>query len=465
MTRFSQLILIAACLATLTPAEAEMAGQLKIQASKSEFRVCADPDNLPFTNRRGEGFENKIAELLAQSAKQPLAYYWWPERRGFVNATLNAWECDVIVGVPARYELARTTRPYYCSRYVMVHRADRGITPSLLGEPRARSLRIGAVEHTPPLDMLLRRDLDPVVYFTNYDGASNFPGQIVADVANGKLDVALVWGPIAGYFARRQPVPLRTEAFEDPTDPEARLAFPISFGVRRGDKERSAHIERLMRERAADIQAVLGDNGVPLADDPVQCAPLQQRASRDPGPLIRLVADADTYQDDNPAHAGQRLAAQMDQPQQTGQSQTSASDSVACKGTETMQDIEKLAGGPSASGKSYAVQDGNVDATTYTGWLRYSAFCQTCHGTGGVGSAIAPDLTQAMKSLDKRQFETIVSCGLKGNLGTGVMPAWGDNPNIRPYIDNLWAYLTARADGALGPGRPQKLSTSKSTTH
>jgi mono/diheme cytochrome c family protein len=126
-----------------------------------------------------------------------------------------------------------------------------------------------------------------------------------------------------------------------------------------------------------------------------------------------------------------------------------------------MEDIEKLAGGPSAPGKSYTVQDGKVDATTYTGWLRYSAFCQACHGTGGVGSAIAPDLTQAMKSLDKRQFETIVSCGLKGNLGTGVMPAWADNPNIRPYIENLWAYLTARVDGALAPGRPQKLSTSK----
>jgi mono/diheme cytochrome c family protein len=98
---------------------------------------------------------------------------------------------------------------------------------------------------------------------------------------------------------------------------------------------------------------------------------------------------------------------------------------------------------------------------TFTGWLRYSALCQTCHGTGGVGSAIAPDLTQALKSLDKRQFETIVGCGLKGNLGTGVMPAWGDNPNIRPYIENLWTYLSARADGALGPGRPQKLSKSQ----
>jgi quinoprotein dehydrogenase-associated probable ABC transporter substrate-binding protein len=452
-------MLIAGCLATLTSARAEMAGQLKIQASKSEFRVCADPDNLPFTNRQGEGFENKIAELLARSADQPLAYYWWPERRGFVNATLNAWECDVIIGVPARYELARTTRPYYCSRYVMVHRADQGITPSLLGEPRVRSLRIGAVEHTPPLDMLLRRDLNPVVYFTNYDYLSNSPGQIVADVASGKLDVALVWGPIGGYFARRQAVPLQTVALEDPADPEARLAFPISFGVRRADKDRSARIERLMHERAAEIQAILGDNGVPLADDPIQCAPLHQHASSDRGPLVQLVADAaTTYPDVGTAHAQQKLA------ELTGASHTTESDHVDCKGTETMQDIEKLAGGPSAPGKSYTVQDGKVDATTYIGWLRYSAFCQTCHGSGGVGSAIAPDLTQAMKSLNKRQFETIVSCGLKGNLGTGVMPAWGDNPNIRPYIENLWTYLSARADGALAPGRPQKLSTSKSST-
>jgi len=113
-----------------------------------------------------------------------------------------------------------------------------------------------------------------------------------------------------------------------------------------------------------------------------------------------------------------------------------------------MQDIEKLAGDLSAPGTPYAVQDGKVNATTYTRWLRYSAFCRTCHGTGGVGSAIAPDLTRVVKSLNKRQFETIVSCSLKGNLGIGIMPAWGDNPNIRPYIDNPWAYQRACVDGA-----------------
>jgi len=288
-------MLIAGCLWSLTPAWAETTGQQRIEASRSEFRVCADPDNLPFTNRRGEGFENKIAELLALSANQPLAYYWWPERRGFVNNTLNAWECDVVIGVPAHDGAMRTTRPYYCSRYVMVQRPEQGVTPSFLGEQEARSLRIGVVERTPPLGMLLQRNLDPVVYFTNYGYVGNSPGQIVADVATGKIDVALVWGPVGDYFARRQAAPLQTMTFDDPGEPPARLAFPISFGVRRGDKERAARIERLMRERASEIQAILSDNGMPLADDPVQCAPLRQQAQIDPPSLAQRVVETTTY--------------------------------------------------------------------------------------------------------------------------------------------------------------------------
>jgi mono/diheme cytochrome c family protein len=349
----------------------------------------------------------------------------------------------------------RTTRPYYCSRYEMVHRPGQGVTPWFLGEPAARSLRIGVVERTPPLDMLLRRNLDPIVYFTNYDYVNNSPGQIVTDVATGKIDVALVWGPVGDYFARRQAAPLRTMTFDDPGDPPARLAFPISFGVRRGDKESAARIERLMHERASEIQEILSENGVPLADDPVQCAPLHQQAHIEPPSPVRLAADIVTS---SVAASAPPETARLERvAEQTGQA--SGRDEIDCSGTETMEDIQKLAGGSSAPGTAYTVQGGNVDAKTYTGWLRYSAFCQTCHGTGGIGSAIAPDLTQALKSLNARQFETIVSCGLKGNLGTGVMPAWKDNPNISPYIENLWAYLSARANGALGPGRPQKLST------
>src|ERR1700730_15147287 len=344
--RFARSMLITGCLCSLTPAWAEATGQQKIHASRSEFRVCADPDNLPFTNRRGEGFENKIAELLARSANQPLAYYWWPERRGFVNNTLNAWECDVIIGVPTHDGGVRTTRPYYCSRYEMVHRPGKGVTPWFLDEPAARSLRIGVVERTPPLDILLRRNLDPIVYFTNYDYVNNSPGQIVTDVATGKIDVALVWGPVGDYFARRQGAALRTMTFDDPGDPPARLAFPISSGVRRGDKESAARIERLMHERASEIQEILSENGVPLADDPVQCAPLHQQAHIEPPSPVRLAADIVTS---SVAASAPPETARLERvAEQTGQA--SGRDEIDCSGTETMEDIQKLAGGSSAPG-------------------------------------------------------------------------------------------------------------------
>jgi mono/diheme cytochrome c family protein len=283
---------------------------------------------------------------------------------------------------------------------------------------------------------------------------NSYPGQIVADVAGDKIDIALVWGPVGAYFAARQAAPLRTMALRDSADPPARLAFPVSFGVRRGDKGRSAKIEGLARNAAAEIKAILAYEGVPLVDDPVQCDRMDQHAASEPAAMVQLVADTPSTSGGGSAGV-QTVAQQSDAPPKT------ANDSIECNGTETTQDIEKLAGASSSATTPYAVQNGKVDATTYTGWVRYAAFCQSCHGTGGVGSAIAPDLTQALKTLNERQFDTIVSCGLKGNLGTGVMPAWGDNPNIRPYIGNLWAYLRARADGTLGPGRPQKLTVSK----
>ena len=471
MLRCGFLLLTAFCFCSLHPARAEMSGREKIEAAKSEFRVCADPDNLPFSNRRGEGFGNQIAELLARSAGQPLVYYWWPTRRGFINRTLNAWECDIVLDVPTGYELTRTTQPYYCSRYVMVYRPGERLAPSLFDDPRARSLRVGVVEHTPPLDLALQHKLDPVVYFTDYDYVSNYPGRIVDDVESGKLDVALVWGPIGGYFARRQSIPLQIAALEHSGDPSARLTFPVSFGVRRGDKTRAERLEALMHERGDEIAAILRDNGVPLVDDHIQCRSTLEHAARQSVAPVQLVADAVRYSAGSSARV--ELAADAAAPsetpsvrvervaEQSAQPQSSQSDNITCKGTETMEEIQKLGGGPPDAGHPYTVQDGKAGAKTYSGWVRFAAFCQVCHGTGGIGSAIAPDLAEAVKHLNHKQFETIVSCGLKGNLGVGVMPAWGSNPNIKPYLDDLWAYLRARADGALGPGRPQKLSASK----
>jgi mxaJ protein len=468
MPRCGVLLLAAFCFCSLNSARAEMSGREKIEAAKSEFRVCADPDNLPFSNRRGEGFGNQIAELLARSAGQPLVYYWWPERRGFINRTLNAWECDIVLDVPTGYELTRTTQPYYCSHYVMVYRPGERLAPSLFDDPRASSLRVGVVEHTPPLDLALQHKLDPVVYFTDYDYVSNYPGRIIDDVGSGKLDVALVWGPIGGYFASRQPIPLQIAALEHSDDPSVRLTFPVSSGVRRGDKARAERLEALMHERADEITAILRDDGVPLVDDDTQCRPTPQHAERaSAAPVVDAagysaissarveLAAAATGSSETSAFRVERIAEQSAQPQ------TSQNDNITCEGSETMEEIQKLGGGPPDAGHPYNVQDGKADAKTYSGWVRFAAFCQVCHGPGGVGSAIAPDLAEAVKHLNHKQFETIVSCGLKGNLGTGVMPAWGTNPNIKPYLDDLWAYLRARTDGVLGPGRPQKLNASK----
>jgi mxaJ protein len=444
-------------------------GQRKIEASRSEFRVCADPNNLPFTDRAEQGFENQIAELMADAAHQPLVYYWWPDRPGFINDTLNAWECDVVNGVPPHDDLMRTTQPYYCSRYVMVHRAEQSISPSFLDSQEARALRMGVVERTPPLDLLLRHGLRPVIYFTNYDYRNNNPGQIVKDVATRKIDAALVWGPVGGFFVRHQTVPLQITTLEEGSD-GPQLTFPISFGVRRADKERSAFIGTLIRQHAADIQTILKKNGVPTVDDPIHCPTLLQPARVEQvtpvRPFVRSVAQTvdSTASDRNSRPRPNAAEQQVAEAQSPAQPSALASGAAPCNGTETMADIQKLVGGltinASASDPPYTAQEGKVDAKTYSGWIRYSAFCQQCHGIGGIGSGIAPDLTQAVKDLNKRQFETIVSCGLKGNLGTGVMPAWGDNPNIKPYLDNLWAYLSARAHGVLGAGRPQKLGAS-----
>jgi mono/diheme cytochrome c family protein len=230
------------------------------------------------------------------------------------------------------------------------------------------------------------------------------------------------------------------------------LTFPVSFGVRRSDRARAEQLQMLAHDHADQIEAILRENGVPLVD-PAECMSPHQHTSNELTSPVQLVAVAAMPPKTVTPHI-EEVAEQRDPPQPS-------EDPIHCNGTETMAEIQKIPGSP-AEGHPYTVEDGTkVDAKTYSGWVRFAAFCQVCHGTGGVGSAIAPDLAQVLKGLNKRQFETIVSCGLKGNLGTGVMPAWGDNPNIEPYLDNLWAYLSARVDGALGPGRPEKLGAPK----
>jgi quinoprotein dehydrogenase-associated probable ABC transporter substrate-binding protein len=247
------------------------------------LRVCADPNNLPFSNRGGEGFENKIAEVLAQELGWTLEYTWFPQRMGFIRNTLrardpdsNRFKCDLVVGVPAGFELALTTKPYYRSTYALVYVKGKGLDAvtapdALLAlEPgKLKSLRLAVVGRTPPADWVLKHHLfDQVVSYQTQSGdPERYPGEIVEkDLVGGVVDVAFMWGPIAGYFARRTKSPeLVVVPFQ--RDPEIHFDFAIAMGVRFGERDWKERIEQAIEASRPRIDTILAAYGVPRLDE------------------------------------------------------------------------------------------------------------------------------------------------------------------------------------------------------
>jgi mxaJ protein len=240
----------------------------------SVLRVCSDPNNLPFSNRKGEGFENRIAELIAGGLHAPVRYYWWPQRRGFVRNTLGAGRCDLVVGIPASDGQVLATRPYYTSTYVFLSRRSSGLRIRSLDDPRLRRLRIGLhfigddYHNTPAAAALARRGIvRNLVGYSIYGDYSrpNPPARLVDAVARGEVDVAIVWGPFAGYFGPRTGVPLVstpvTPALDGPVLP---FTFAIAAGVRQGDTALQARVDRALESARPQIRAVLERYGVPL---------------------------------------------------------------------------------------------------------------------------------------------------------------------------------------------------------
>jgi mxaJ protein len=240
------------------------------------LRVCADPNNLPFSNQRGEGFENKIAELLAHDLGERVEYTWWAQRRGFFRNTLKAGICDVVIGVPSGFEMALTTKPYYRSTYVFLSRKDRKLNISSFDDPKLKLLRIGVqiigddFSNAPPAHALSRRHIvDNVKGFTLYGDYSQHdpPARIVDAVANRDIDLAIVWGPLAGYFAGRSHAPLEIVPVSPQIDqPFLPFVFDISMGVRRGDQELKDQVETILEQRRAEIDRILADYGLPRVD-------------------------------------------------------------------------------------------------------------------------------------------------------------------------------------------------------
>ena len=233
------------------------------------LRVCADPNNMPFSNQRGEGFENKLAQLIAADLGRPLEHVWWAQRRGNVRETLSAGRCDVIPGVASGLEMLVTTTPYYASTYVAVTRVGEPAITSF-DDPTLRTRRIGVqmvgddFSNTPPAHALSRRGITGNVrgYMIYGDYAQPDPhARIVQAVASGEVDVAFVWGPVAGHFADRAPglTLSRVQAGE-----EDRLVFAISMGVRRQDDGLKEQLEAALARHRDDIANLLASYHVPL---------------------------------------------------------------------------------------------------------------------------------------------------------------------------------------------------------
>lgn len=244
----------------------------------STLRVCADPNNLPFSNRQGQGFENALAHLVARDLHRRVAYTWWPQRRGFIRNTLRAGACDVVMGIPASFELAQPTRPYYRSAYVFVSRRRDHLHLTSFDDRRLKRLRIGLhvigddYNNVPPAEALATRGIvENVSGYSIYGDYSvpSPPRALIDAVARGDIDVAIAWGPLAGYFSRRQAMPLDLVPVSPQVDlPFLAMVFDISMGVRRGDTVLRDALDAVISRRRTEIRALLERFGVPLIEGP-----------------------------------------------------------------------------------------------------------------------------------------------------------------------------------------------------
>lgn len=257
----------------LTLVASTIGAYLEPAAAQRDLRVCADPDNLPFSNRREQGFENKIAQLVAKDLDATVRYTWMPQRRGFFRRTLKARTCDVVIGVPANHDMVLATRPYYRSTYVFVYPKSRNLQLRSFDDPVLRTLRIGLHEvgedgaNQPPAHALARRGIvGNIVGYTMWDVDSvrNPQGRVIEAVAAGEVDAAIVWGPFGGYFAQRQRVALDVVPVDVPAEAALPFAYDISMGVRPGEAALSSELERVLDRRRAEIQHILQAFGVPL---------------------------------------------------------------------------------------------------------------------------------------------------------------------------------------------------------
>lgn len=265
------LFMIAMLSATAHAAQVGPSGAAPVPAAKP-LKVCADPNNLPFSNRAGQGFENHLAEMVAAAMHTTVDYTWWPQRENFLRETLDTGTCDVVMGFPTKSTDVLTTIPYYRSTYAIVYRANAPYHIGSLRDPLLRKLSIGVqavgddIADIPAGAVLARRGIvKNLVLYKLYSDYSrpNPPARLIEDVAKGKIDVAIAWGPLAGYFAPRQPVKLKVVPLTH-THAILPFQFSISMAVRNGDRALRDRLDKFLRNRHDAVHALLVRYHVPL---------------------------------------------------------------------------------------------------------------------------------------------------------------------------------------------------------
>jgi quinoprotein dehydrogenase-associated probable ABC transporter substrate-binding protein len=258
-------------LGSFARAQVSESGDLSIELIDPKvLRVCADPRSMPFSNQNGEGFENKLAELFAQKIGKSLAYTWYPQAPGFVRNTLGAYKCDVIMGYPQGNDIVQSTNPYYRTAYALVSRPAAGLDGiDTLADPRLKGKRIGIVAGTPPATDIAVNGLMasakpyPLVIDTRVDSSAE---AMIKDLAAGEIEAGVLWGPMAGYYAKRADPPMTVVPLVKETS-GPRLAYYITMGVRGADQEWKRQLNRLIAENRPEINRLLLSFGVPLLDD------------------------------------------------------------------------------------------------------------------------------------------------------------------------------------------------------
>jgi mxaJ protein len=249
-----------------------------LAADQPAFRVCADPNNLPFSNQAEQGIENRLAQLIAHDLSAELKYVWFSERKNFLKNSLNANLCDAVLGVPVNIENALVTRPYYSSTYVMVTRSDRAFKIDSLYDPHLKDLRIGlhlvGDDYAPPGHLLAAEGLSGKLEGYSLYGAygeTDPPARLIEAVVNGEVDVAIAWGPLAGYFAKKAPIRLSVQPVSPSRFRMIPFTYSIGVAVRKGNVALQSAVQQVLDKECHKIQALLREYAFP---SPQEDAPL-----------------------------------------------------------------------------------------------------------------------------------------------------------------------------------------------